>query len=798
MAEMILRPMTGSEIAQAAKNLLCLAFLLLCAAPDAGAQFNFPVKPLGHITCVYSAVPNQVHSEDLAARVGDLRLDCTNDGIYNPQLGPNNNMAQYVLANFTVSLNTWVTGLDDGTATAAVLTTNRNDSYFPVANSEFPASDTCGIVGTAPSTPDPRYPCPQKGIQSGPNSVTWNGVKVPVPGAPNSLATLPTDTDADNIPDCADIFDQTSSNSCFDTTTSIRMTNIFANAAAVGARGAVFGNLTIFSGAGIAVNPSNQQTIANVFQGLFTDFGVVGNFQCVEGIRTLDIALEEGFAGAFKTLGDPTFLQGDFAGLSGYPLLELSSGFPPQQVGGTGGGVTQATRFKIRLFNVPEGVVPRFPNTVDEDATGIEGCPVEAAFGRQDLCLQRVEGADEDGAGGAAGDGVGDYEVPLVDGDGQVIYEVMNGDPFRPQDVIVPASFTCMPGSPTTTLQVAATFAPLSDGAVAPTGPVPRFVDTSGDPFSTGEVDLELVKTADFTVVTPGEDQVVFTLATTNHGPEVATDVDVVDIVPDGLTRVSNSVPCFRSSNIFTCGIGDLAVDETKVIQITTSVDADAVGTLVNQGSVTSGQPGPTPDPHPDMDTAEVQVLTDLVATALTGPTMATAGGMIDISVDVTNTGGLGAGPFEVGFVFSSDSSITPADPASTMTCSFPSGVASGATANCTGPIDVPVGLAPISYFLGAIADVTGVVVEHNEINNSRVSDSGPISMEAAACAADVVRANESLLGTQVIQATSTATLGPNLIIDGTDIVVNAPIVSILSGTSIQGMLSVGTTPSCP
>ena len=394
-------------------------------------------------------------------------------------------------------VNTAVTGLDDGTTTAAVLTINDNDSYFPVANSEFPASDTCGLVGTAPaSRPDPRYPCPQKGIQSGPNSVTWNGVQFPVPGAPNSLATLPTDTDDDSVPNCVDISDQTSTDSCFDTTTTIRMTNIFANGAAVGAGGAIFGNLTIFSGAGIAVTPSNQQTLANVFQGLLTDYEVVQSFQCIEGIRTFNLVLEEGFAGSFKTEGAATFVQGDFAAESGYPLLELSSGFPPQQVGGTGGGATQATRFLFRLLGVAEGVVPRFPNTVDEDSAVVNGCPVESGFEEQDLCLHRVEGADENGAGGAAGDGIGHYDVPIVEGNGQVVYEVMNSDPFRPQDIAVPAGFVCSPGSPEVQLSISSTFAPLSDGMPAPSGPVPRFIDMGGEPQHIPTGDVGLVKTS--------------------------------------------------------------------------------------------------------------------------------------------------------------------------------------------------------------------------------------------------------------------------------------------------------------
>jgi hypothetical protein len=68
----------------------------------------------------------------------------------------------------------------------------------------------------------------------------------------------------------------------------------------------------------------------------------------------------------------------------------------------------------------------------------------------------------------------------------------------------------------------------------------------------------------------------------------------------------------------------------------------------------------------------------------------------------------------------------------------------------------------------------------------------------AADCPPDLVRANQTLSGTQALKATSTATLGPNLIVDGDDIVVNAPEVSILAGRSISGAFSVGSNPACP
>lgn len=66
-----------------------------------------------------------------------------------------------------------------------------------------------------------------------------------------------------------------------------------------------------------------------------------------------------------------------------------------------------------------------------------------------------------------------------------------------------------------------------------------------------------------------------------------------------------------------------------------------------------------------------------------------------------------------------------------------------------------------------------------------------------ADCPPDLVRANQTLSGTLALKATSTATLGENLIVNGTDISINAPTVSILAGTAISGVFSIGTTPAC-
>jgi hypothetical protein len=478
---------------------LVLLGLVFSAVPVAQAQFSFPVQPLGRIVCTYSAVPNQVRAEGLAERVGDARLDCTNDGIYNPNGG--NNIQQYVSANVTLSLNTAVTNrldVGDGSAltTDAVLIVNDNNHYDPQATSTFPLdSPGCDTVGIPDGTiPDQRYPCPMKGEYLASRSLVWDNVQFPVPGAPNNPGTLPTNTTINGVPLCDDIFDQTSDDSCFDITTTLRLTNIRGNAAAVGEGGAILGTLTIFSFAGISVTPTNQQTLANVFEGLVTDYDTpVTGLQCEIFDGEYVITLNEGFAGSFKTLGVPTFVQGDFAAENGYFVCDSGNNFgagscgDPQSNAGTGGGATQATRFLIRLLGVQDGVEVSAYNAINE--SGPFGGPCSVSPGGGPLCIERVIGADSNGKGGATtGDG-GDDEVALdSDGNGYIVYELKEGDPFLRQSIDVPIIVAWEPDTTNDEPAIGSssllvTFAPLSDvGSASKTAPSPRFIDDAGDP----------------------------------------------------------------------------------------------------------------------------------------------------------------------------------------------------------------------------------------------------------------------------------------------------------------------------
>jgi uncharacterized repeat protein (TIGR01451 family) len=89
-------------------------------------------------------------------------------------------------------------------------------------------------------------------------------------------------------------------------------------------------------------------------------------------------------------------------------------------------------------------------------------------------------------------------------------------------------------------------------------------------------------------------DNVTFTLAVTDFGPSDATGVTVTDILPAGLTYVSNDCGATFASPILTWNIGALAATTiTATCHLTATVTQ--AGTIVNAASATANEPDPTP-----------------------------------------------------------------------------------------------------------------------------------------------------------------------------------------------------------
>ena len=129
--------------------------------------------------------------------------------------------------------------------------------------------------------------------------------------------------------------------------------------------------------------------------------------------------------------------------------------------------------------------------------------------------------------------------------------------------------------------------------------------------------------------------------------------------------------------------------------------------------------------------------------------------------------------------------------------CEF-NGLANGAEMTCNGTASLPGGLAEGFHYLGVVVDDQTAILESDEADNARSADTGAVYISSGPCPAEFVLQNQTLTGTQMLQATTSATLGSNLVIDGESITVNAPSIGILPGTSIGGTFSIGTTPACP
>jgi subtilase family serine protease len=106
----------------------------------------------------------------------------------------------------------------------------------------------------------------------------------------------------------------------------------------------------------------------------------------------------------------------------------------------------------------------------------------------------------------------------------------------------------------------------------------------------------------------------------------------------------------------------------------------------------------------------------DLVMTMVSGPATVRAGQTISISNTATANGG-GAGAFYVGFYLSHDSVITTSD--TYLGNRLVTGLGPGAFSAADTTVTVPAGLAPGTYYIGAIADYNSQVIESNEANNS-------------------------------------------------------------------------------
>jgi uncharacterized repeat protein (TIGR01451 family) len=120
--------------------------------------------------------------------------------------------------------------------------------------------------------------------------------------------------------------------------------------------------------------------------------------------------------------------------------------------------------------------------------------------------------------------------------------------------------------------------------------------------FTERLIDLVIVK--DATSPTPLNGTVTYTMTVTNKGPDTATNVQLADPAPAGITYLSvtpGAPTCTVTASLLTCSLGTLAVGESRQVSLTAR--ATLVGQHTNTATVT-GSGGRETNPADNVDTA--------------------------------------------------------------------------------------------------------------------------------------------------------------------------------------------------
>jgi uncharacterized repeat protein (TIGR01451 family) len=136
--------------------------------------------------------------------------------------------------------------------------------------------------------------------------------------------------------------------------------------------------------------------------------------------------------------------------------------------------------------------------------------------------------------------------------------------------------------------------------------------DAAGNPVSASDdarveitprlIDLVVVKTA--SSPTPLNGIVNYTMTVTNKGPDTATNVQLADPAPSGITYLTVNTSkgtCNLTPSLITCSLGDLTAGQTVTVNVTAR--ATAVGTHTNVATVTGGG-GRETNPADNVDSA--------------------------------------------------------------------------------------------------------------------------------------------------------------------------------------------------
>lgn len=241
----------------------------------------------------------------------------------------------------------------------------------------------------------------------------------------------------------------------------------------------------------------------------------------------------------------------------------------------------------------------------------------------------------------------------------------------------------------------------------------------------TPEIDLAITKTDSVDPATAGS-PLTYTITVTNSGPSTATNVNVTDNLPSGVSFTSGTSSqgtVTNASGVVTGSLGTLAPGATATMTIIVGVNGATRGTITNTVSVVGAETEPvTTNNNASQDTV-INGSVDLVITKVDSVDPVAVGSALSYTIEVTNNGPSTATnvvvtdnlPTTLAYVSGNSTVGTVTNAGNAVTANVGT-LASGAKAVIT------VNTTVSGTATGTISNTASVVATENETNNTNNS----------------------------------------------------------------------------